>query len=401
MTDIAHAADQFADMAAVAPAPAPTEANAVSAELDTARQLVNTDSYPMSVGELVNIYKARELKIDPEFQRLFRWSPQQKSNLIESLLIGIPVPPIFLFERPNGVWELIDGLQRTSTLLEFLGELRRTNSDEMAPPSQLVGTQYIPDLEGVCADEACAAKLAASKILPRALLTQLKRAKIGLQILKASSSEKSKFEVFQRLNGGGSLLTPQELRTCIMVMHSPHRHKMISISADKVAFRNLTSVTEEGRARQEHLDYYCRAIAHLTMPFEKKFDLDEYINVAVTHFLDGEEDQFSDCIDAIDETAELLYSIEPNILRRYEEDTFRGRTGKVAFETIFMGVAANLRDILALPDPKGYILSRAKEIWSGGTLSGFVSAGVTSTSRIQKTIPLGKGWFQPNADNNA
>jgi hypothetical protein len=137
------------------------------------------------------------------------------------------------------------------------------------------------------------------------------------------------------------------------------------------------------------------------MPFEKKFDLDEYINVAVTHFLDGEEDQFSDCIDAIDETAELLYSIEPNILRRYEEDTFRGRTGKVAFETIFMGVAANLRDILALPDPKGYILSRAKEIWSGGTLSGFVSAGVTSTSRIQKTIPLGKGWFQPNADNNA
>src|SRR5579875_1462881 len=81
------------------------ESTLITQEVEAARQLVHTDAYPMSVGELVNIYKARELKIDPEFQRLFRWSPQQKSNLIESLLIGIPVPPVFLFERETGVWE--------------------------------------------------------------------------------------------------------------------------------------------------------------------------------------------------------------------------------------------------------------------------------------------------------
>ena len=374
------------------------EAPLIAQEVETARQLVHTDAYPMSVGELINIYKARELKIDPEFQRLFRWSAQQKSNLIESLLIGIPVPPIFLFERETGVWELIDGLQRTSTLLEFLGELRKTDSEELTAPSQLVGTQYLPDLNGVCADEACAKRLGATKVLPRALLTQLKRSKIGLQILKASSSEKSKFEVFQRLNGGGSLLTPQELRTCIMVMHSPRRHKAIATSADREAFRTLISVSEDGRGRQEHLDYYCRAIAHLTMPFERRFDLDEYITEAVSKFLDGDEKAFTGVVSFIDRTADLLHNIEPNILRRYEHSTFRRRTGRVAFETVFVGVAINLERILALPDTKKFILEKTIAMWSGGYLSDFVSAGLTGTSRIQKTIPFGAQWFNPDAN---
>src|SRR4051794_21534912 len=79
-------------------------------EIDAGKRLVKTDAYQMSVGEIVNMYKDGELFINPDFQRLFRWEPGQKSKLLESILLGIPLPPIFVYERDDSTWELIDGL---------------------------------------------------------------------------------------------------------------------------------------------------------------------------------------------------------------------------------------------------------------------------------------------------
>jgi uncharacterized protein with ParB-like and HNH nuclease domain len=88
-------------------------------EIDNAQRRVRTDAYQMSIGEVINMYRDGELIINPDFQRLFRWEIGQKSRLIESLLLGIPIPSIFVFETEESKWELIDGLQRISTLLEF------------------------------------------------------------------------------------------------------------------------------------------------------------------------------------------------------------------------------------------------------------------------------------------
>ncbi|MFV4889500.1 DUF262 domain-containing protein [Acinetobacter baumannii] len=68
-------------------------------QIENARMQVHTDSYPMSIGELVNLYDDGELDIHPEFQRLYRWSDEQKSKLIESILLGIPLPSIFVAQR--------------------------------------------------------------------------------------------------------------------------------------------------------------------------------------------------------------------------------------------------------------------------------------------------------------
>ena len=68
----------------------------------------------------MNLHKNKELIIQPEYQRLFRWSTQQKSHLIESILLELPIPQIFVIENPDGILELIDGLQRTSTVLQFI-----------------------------------------------------------------------------------------------------------------------------------------------------------------------------------------------------------------------------------------------------------------------------------------
>jgi hypothetical protein len=55
---------------------------------------IRTDSYPMSIGEILSLYRANELDVHPEFQRVFRWTDTQKTRLIESILLGIPMPPM-------------------------------------------------------------------------------------------------------------------------------------------------------------------------------------------------------------------------------------------------------------------------------------------------------------------
>jgi hypothetical protein len=133
----------------------------------------------MSVGELINVYRDGDLVVNPEFQRLFRWTPFQKSHLIESLLIGIPLPSIFVFELASGKWELIDGLQRVSTILEFAGVLR-DQEGKLFEPSVLEGTRYLPALElkswdGTPND---------SKSIGSSNQIAIKRARINIQILK-------------------------------------------------------------------------------------------------------------------------------------------------------------------------------------------------------------------------
>ena len=81
----------------------------LTAEIAKHRAEIRSDAYSMSVGELVSMYKENELHIRPQFQRLFRWSPFQKSRFIESILLGIPIPSIFVYQRPDGVWDVIDG----------------------------------------------------------------------------------------------------------------------------------------------------------------------------------------------------------------------------------------------------------------------------------------------------
>ncbi|MCI5162446.1 MAG: DUF262 domain-containing protein [Candidatus Electrothrix sp. AX5] len=92
-------------------------------ELIKARNTLSADRLDMSFGELINMYDAGELIIDPEFQRYFRWGIYQRTRFLESILCGIPIPSIFMAEDDNGRWEVVDGLQRISTVLSFFGKL--------------------------------------------------------------------------------------------------------------------------------------------------------------------------------------------------------------------------------------------------------------------------------------
>jgi uncharacterized protein with ParB-like and HNH nuclease domain len=189
-------------------------------EIDKTRAEIRTDGYPVSIGEWMSIYEKRELDIHPEFQRFFRWSLRQKSRLIESLLLGIPIPQIFVAQRPDGVWDVVDGLQRLSTIFEFTGILRDEN-DAPVPSLALEATTYLRGLKGrrwEDIDHPDESLTVAQRLL-------IKRAKIGVSIVLKESDELAKYELFQRLNTGGSMLSDQEVRNSILVMMNRDLYK--------------------------------------------------------------------------------------------------------------------------------------------------------------------------------
>jgi hypothetical protein len=117
-------------------------------QINTKRREIKTDGYPMSIREWVSMYERNELDIHPEFQRFYRWTAGQKAALIESILLGIPLPQIFVSQRTDGVWDVVDGLQRLSTIFQFMGILRGENG-KCLDPLTLEGTKYLPALKGM------------------------------------------------------------------------------------------------------------------------------------------------------------------------------------------------------------------------------------------------------------
>ena len=156
-----------------------TDVDPLEAQIRDARLTISSDGYPMSIGELTNLYRDGELRIRPEFQRFFRWTQMQKTHLIESILLGIPLPSIFVAQAETGSWELVDGLQRVSTILQFQGELKDAESGQLVPPLMLEGTKYLPALQGRYWQHENT-----EESLTEAQRLDIKRSKLDIKIIK-------------------------------------------------------------------------------------------------------------------------------------------------------------------------------------------------------------------------
>lgn len=222
-------------------------------EVSAERKKISSDTLSISFSELINLYKNKELIIRPEYQRLFRWSHKQKTAFIESILLSIPIPPIFVAEDENGVWEIVDGLHRVSTYISFFGDLDSNVSEiqyrisdddveneveEMEEPTD-IGNKWIlgeggliKSLEGFNIDN-----------LPVNLKINLKRAVCRVEILRGESSDSMKYELFKRLNSGGLNLTPQEVRNAIYRGVNPRLNELLLSISQKQAFKNLTQLS--------------------------------------------------------------------------------------------------------------------------------------------------------------
>ena len=365
-------------------------------EIEVAQRNVRTDAYQMSIGEVVSMYENGEITIAPEFQRLFRWEIGQKSKLIESLLLGIPIPSIFVFELGDGEWELIDGLQRISTILEFMGKLKGAE-EQLLPPSVLEATKYLPSLHNAVWEKnetIVGVPLEEQAPLDRAKQLSIRRSRISVEILKRPSDNKTKYDLFQRLNAGGTAANEQEIRNCIMLMVNADFFRAVKAAAESEQFLSVMSLTDSQKEKQRHIEMAVRFLVHVSVPYDGTLDVGEYVDDGILQL--ATEGNIQRASTLINDTFLLLRSASGgDALRRLQDGNFTGRVGLVGLETIAVGVAKNLESIQAQPDPVAFVRDRSATFWEQPEVSNFVSPGTRGTTRIQRTVPFGEQWFRP------
>lgn len=389
-------------------------------QIREARKTIKSDSYSISLGELVSQYENGEINIRPEFQRLFRWTKRQKSRLIESILLGIPLPSIFVLQRQDGVWELIDGLQRISTILEFVGALKPEDFENAERPLRLEGTEYLPALAGVAYD-------ADEPVLSSGQRLAFRRAKITVTFLLPESDDRARGELFDRLNAGGSQATAQEIRYARFVMEDPDFAKWVTAMANNQEFQNIAGVTDRQKSQAYDVELVCRFLTlHLVSDEElKKVDtIDDLMTdtmltlLSETNTADSgtpppgrKATKFRDKIEPVREALFGVFEKTVSVIdaamgddafRRFDigDGRFKGAFSVSAFEFIMCGVADNIQDWMAL-DPaerNSQLNSLIRNSWNSPEFKESSGSGKAARNRVKVIVPFGRTYFRPQGN---
>lgn len=363
--------------------------NTLQKEIAEKRTEFKSESYPMSIGELINLYERREIIINPDFQRYFRWTDIQKSRLIESILLGIPIPSVFVFQREDGIWEVVDGLQRISTLIQFMSELPKLEDLPQKGKLKLQATKYLPSLEGIVWE----AKSAEDIEMPTSLKLFIKRAKLNFSIILSDSGKNAKFDIFQRLNTGGTYASDQEVRNSVMIMVNKPTFLWFKKLASNSNFLETISLSDRLVDEQYPMELVLRYIALTHFEYSHKKELSDYFDDIVEEILADQNFPYNEYETLFNQTFELLNTLErENVFKRFDENTFKGKFLESAFEAISVGVATNYSKY-DLPKDNDFIQGKIKEIHREEQFRKYTGSGSNARTRIPKIVPFAKEFF--------
>ncbi len=360
---------------------------ALQDEIEKAKKEIVADGYDMSIGEIMSLYKEKEIIINPDFQRLFRWTQTQKTRFIESLLLGIPIPPIFVFQNEDGVWELIDGLQRLSTVFEFAGILRLPE-EKFASPTYLEETEFLPSLAGKYWSSTSEEN---DNGIGKTNQFEIKRARIRIEILKKKSDPLAKYKLFQRLNTGGAILSEQDVRNCIAVMLNKSLYEWLKQCSNNPAFIKTVAQTEPAIKKQMNIELVLRFIAFRNIPYKTGLDVHEYLNNALIKI--ATDASFS--MEAEEEIFERTFTLLDRVLgekafKQWDGKNFKGKFFMSVFEVIAVGVSKNIDQIEKMPQKKQaeFVREKSKALWSDESFSKYSGAGISETVRLSRLLPI-------------
>jgi len=168
--------------------------------------------YDISVRDVWDKFAEGKLQLEPDFQRNYVWDRQRASRFIESVLLALPVPALFISEESDGTWLVIDGHQRFETLFRFLEPLTQQLKERRGLTTKL------PPLDAlVLSQMEVLVELNAKDI--RALTIEDRRrfwdTNLPIIVLAPDSHPDMKYALFARLNLGSMSLNAQELRNCL------------------------------------------------------------------------------------------------------------------------------------------------------------------------------------------
>lgn len=185
----------------------------------------------LSLETIASMAQAGAIELDPAYQRRERWDTARQSQLIESFLLNVPVPPIYLAEDEFGKYSVIDGKQRITAIFNFMRN--KLVLSDLESFTEVIGFKF--------------------RDLPAPLQNALRvRPYLRVVTLLKQSDHNLKYEVFTRLNTGGEPLTPQEIRN--VVFRGDFNDMLIKTSEDKFLHAQLKIKNTKSAAYREMLD---------------------------------------------------------------------------------------------------------------------------------------------------
>jgi len=221
---------------------------------------ININIVTRTIGQLIDMLRYDELLI-PSYQRLPNlWKTKQKSRFIESLMLNLPIPLFYFDETENKKWQVIDGLQRISTLEHFvLGGSKDKTLSGNKNALVLDDLEFKTEFNGLTWDK-----------LPRDIQRRIEVCQVTINLIQKGTPEEVKYSIFSRINQGGIELEAQEIRTALFQGFKIDFLKTLisnqTTIGQKFALATNNSVPSK---RQEDLDFATRFISFYILGYEK------------------------------------------------------------------------------------------------------------------------------------
>jgi len=177
---------------------------ALSGQLAKQRRTVDFDTFDIHMQQFLSMLKGKQIQVSPKYQRKFRWTLGQCSQFIESILLGIPIPSLFMATNPDATWEVVDGVQRLSTIIKFAGDDELRHRHGLGEALVLSDLQKLSDFVGLTFNE-----------FPSAIQLHFWTRPTKVITLNDKSDPVVRYDLFERLNTGGVALSAQEIRDCV------------------------------------------------------------------------------------------------------------------------------------------------------------------------------------------
>lgn len=337
---------------------------------------VRTESLDLSFGEIVNLHSNKELIIHPDYQRLFRWSNEQRSRLIESIILELPVPQIFVIENETGVLELIDGLQRVSSVIQFIEPAKLGLT-----PLVLAGCDLIKELNGKKFED-----------LPLTVRLRIKRSSVRTIMIKRQSKPFLKYEMFKRLNTGGAILAPQEIRNCSARMIGEvgdDFYALLKSCANNQNFKICTETLSQS-------DYEKKGDEELVLRFFAAKNASDSFKGSVREWLDSFMEQillqeikfdFADEVTQFERVFDFLSSsIAGGAFVKYRGENAIGALAPAYYEAVSVGLHRSLNKN---PNMAGELVKQAIiETVQSDEFRSYTGPGANSKEKLEKRISL-------------
>ena len=224
--------------------------NGLITQLDNQRRKVDFDTYDITVQQLVTMVEQSAIDVAPVYQRQFRWGDERRSALIESIFLGVPVPSLFMASNRDGTWELVDGVQRLSTLVQFAGTPEALRRLGLGDALVIREAKKLSALNGLRFAD-----------LPQSVRFQFNTRPIKVITLSDKSDTEVRFDLFERLNTGGVALTNQEIRSC--VHRGPFNEFIEQLASETEEFRAVVRLSQGQENDGTREEYVLRFFAFL------------------------------------------------------------------------------------------------------------------------------------------